>query len=168
MATFAPPQAPEMQERTQSYTAYIDLEAQPITQSEATHTQDARRPSQTGSEAASQTNSSNSSKSLSRWEEYKPGNFKPRCSHNLDPSKCTECGSKKSQKKLFWAGSLLCAAGLIAMFVVIAILESDQSGDGGKPEWVDGHSMVLKWRPKALFGFADLLQLSGAIRATEI
>jgi hypothetical protein len=133
MPTFPPPQTPEMQEKTRSNTAKIDLEAQPITQPEATYSQDARRPSQASSQAASQTNSSKSSKYFGIWEEYKPGNFKPTCHHNLDPSKCTECESKKSQEKLFWAGSLLCAVGLIVMFVVIAVLERDLNGDGGKP-----------------------------------
>jgi hypothetical protein len=117
-----------MQHTPPSNTSNMDLEAQNLTNPEATHSQEDRRPSQ----ANSQTASSNSSKSLGRWEEYKPGNFKATCHHKLDPSKCTECGSKKSQKKLFWACSMICTVGIIAMFVVVAVLESDRNHNDSK------------------------------------
>ena len=124
-------QAPKLQEGTKTRTN-IDIEAQHTARDEANPGQRERRPSQTGSQAASQSAPSNSTKSLGRWEEYRPGNFKASCVHKLDPSKCTECGSKTRQKRLFWVGSLLCTAVLIAMFVVVAIVETDYDGGDEK------------------------------------
>lgn len=128
MPTFPLGKLPEMQEHPQLTVSNMDLEAQQLTKPEPTHgQQEDRRPS-----ATSQTASSNSSKSSGRWEVYKPGNFKATCHHRLDPRKCTECGSKTRQRKLFWAAMVLCAAGIIAMFVVVAVLESDHNGAGNR------------------------------------
>ena len=133
MPTFPPPQASEMQQIPTVDSKNIDLEGQPIAQPEATHNQHRKRLSQSSSQTASQTTSSKSSKSLGRWEKYQPGNFKPLCSHGVDKDKCTQCGSGKRQKKLFWLASVLCAVGLIATFVVVAVIESDHNGAAGKP-----------------------------------